>query len=325
MRYYDISLIKQGSSQPFRRWSSNYNGKFDPGALDVEFDMPVAPYGTPLGGQAITIYGVPLADLSQAYNFEGTDIVVNGGMQAGLPLANPKQAGMLLRGQVFQGFGTWQGTDMRLDLIVYPSQYTSDNPGNFVLNWLAGRPLAEALKTTLSIVYPGVPVDINVGSNLVFDSDEHHFCATLEELSQHVGDLTQQAFRQRVEIAFQAGKIIIFDSTYKAKPVQLNFTDLIGQPVWLKRNIVQIKTVMRADLEIGSALKMPTGYLNAPGFAQTSLSAALSDGGGALPSTGRAAAIFQGDFKVNEIRHIGRFRSSSGEDWATIINCVTGD
>lgn len=322
MRYYDVALFSSSgatssAAAPFRRWSSHPNGQYDPAAPQVEFDMPVTAYGAPTGAQAITIHGVPLQDLSQAYKLAGMEVVVTGGMKQGLPLANPSQAGLLLKGQVFQSYGNWQGTDMRLDLVVYPSQYTSDLPGNFVVNWLPGQSLASALKATLSTVYPNIPVSINIGQNLVFDTTEVHFCATLEDLAQYVSNLTASVFKQEVTITLQAGKFVIFDKTYQPSPIQIAFTDLIGQPTWIQPDVMQMKTVMRADLQIGSAITMPQGFQNAPGLITTL--------GSSLPSSIKYQSTFQNNFTVTDLRHLGNYRSPAGEDWATVFNCFAGD
>lgn len=329
-RYYDITLTNPGSSTPVRHWTSHPNGKFDSGALDVEFDMPIAAYDTPTGAMSVTIYGIPLNDISQAHQFAGTEMIVKGGMQKGLPLANPTQAGELLRGQVFQAFGNWEGTDMRLDLIVYPSRYTNENPGNIILKWNAGQTLADALKNTFSVAYPGTPVIFNVGDNLVFSYPETSHAASLEELAQLVSRITHEVFKQKVFITIQAGVIRVFDNTYKPAPIQMNFTDLVGQPTWLSQGIMQIKTVMRADIQVGSIILMPSlRYLgkdqvfpNAPGFTTTYVSSALAPDGGALPSTDKNSGTFKNKFQVSELRHIGSYRSSAGEDWVTVFNCA---
>jgi hypothetical protein len=191
-RYYDIRITPMGSTTASFAWGSHPNGTFDPGAQNVEFDMPVLPYGVPVGGQTITIEGVSLQAISQAQNFAGSNITVRGGMQKGLPLANPNQAGVILSGQIFQSFGNWQGTEQSLSFVVLPAVYTLNNPGNIVLNWKAGQTLAEALKNTFSIAYPNMPVSINIGNNLVLDSDEHHFSSTLDSLADYLGELTDQ-------------------------------------------------------------------------------------------------------------------------------------
>lgn len=316
MRYYDISITPPGASSPSFAWGSHPNGVRDPGAPNVMFDMPVLAYGTPSGGQTITIEGVPLEVLSQAQNFAGSNIVVRGGMQAGLPLANPNQAGVLVAGQIFQSYGNWEGTEMSLDLVIQPAVYSMDTPGNFVLNWSAGQSLADALKATLAIAYPGMPITVNIGSNLVADTNEIHFCSTLDGLANYIGDLTEKSFNgQRVTITIQSGKIVVFDTTFQPSPIQIVFTDLIGQPTWIEPNTMQMKMVMRADLQIGSTIRMPQGLQNVPGQVGTF--------GASLPSSIRYQSAFQNVFQVSEMRHIGNFRSGDSASWASVFNCIT--
>lgn len=316
MRYYDLSITPEGVSTPFRRWTSHPNGSFDPGALDIELDMPLTAYATPVGGQVVTIHGVPLEDLTQAQQFTGMTLTLYGGMKAGLPLANPSQAGLLIKGFITQSYGNWEGTEMTLDLVVYPSKYTTGDPGNFILNWRAKQPLDEALRNSLSIVYPGVPVTINIGTNLVNDHDEIGLYHTLEEFSTIVGAITEHDFQQRVEVAMWGGKIVIYDPTHKPPATQIQFTDLIGQPTWIDKNIMQMKTVMRADLQISGAISMPKGFQNTPGFVNTTQAS--------LPSSMKYQSAFKNDFQIVEMRHIGHFRSSDSADWCTVFNCVTG-
>jgi hypothetical protein len=85
-----------------RTWTSHPNGVFNPSAPDIEFDCQIADYATAPNAFTIAIHGVSLADLSQATQFEGMQLSLQGGMKAGLPLANPLQAGVLVNGQVFQ-------------------------------------------------------------------------------------------------------------------------------------------------------------------------------------------------------------------------------
>lgn len=315
MRYYEISVTPKGGTAPSFAWGSHPGGQFDPGALNVMFDMPVLPYGVPAGGQTISIEGVSLEAISQAQDFAGAQIMIRGGMQKGLPLANPSQAGVLLAGQIFQSFGNWEGTEMALNFVVLPSQYTQEKKGNFILNWKAGQTLAEALRSTLSIAYPGMPISISLGDNLVLDNDDPHFVGTLDELAQHVGDLTEQQFNgQRVTITIQSGKIVVFDTTHKPGPIQLNFTDLIGQPTWVEPQVMQVKTVMRADLQIGAIITMPKGMQNTPGLVTT-----WPD---SLPSSIKYQSAFQNNFQIIELRHIGNFRSADSGDWCTVFNCV---
>ena len=297
-----------------KQWTSYPGGNYDPGALNVEFDMPVLPYGTPSGGQTLTIEGISLQDLTQAQKFAGMNLTMKAGMKAGFPLVTPSQAGTIISGLVFQSFGNWEGTVMTLDLVLYPSIYTPTNQGNLMLIWPQGEKLSDALTHCLQVAYPDLPISMNISSDLVQNHDEHHASTTLEDLATFVGDYTEQNFNGRVEITIQAGKIIVFDKTYTPAPIQLNFNDLIGQPTWIDANTIQIKTVMRADLQIGSVITMPKGLQNAPGFITTT-SASLS-------SQIKYKSTFQNNFVVIELRQIGNFRASDAASWATVFNCV---
>ena len=316
MRYYDLTITPEGSTTPFRRWTSHPNGVFDPGALNIGFDMPVLPYGTPAGGQSFSIEGISLEDLNQAQQFAGMTLKLSAGMKApGLPLINPSQAGEILTGYIFQSFGNWEGTEMTLDFVLYPSIYTDKNPGNFTLIWPQGEKLSDALLHCLQVPYPNIPISINISADYVNSYDIHHIGATLEDLASFVGDFTDKAFQNRVEIAIQRGKITAYDQTYTPNPVQLNFTDFVGQPTWIEPNIIQIKTVLRADLSLGDIVKMPEGLQNAPGVITTT--------GASLPSSIKYKSTFSNTFTITEVRQIGNFRSSDSANWVTVINCVT--
>lgn len=314
MRYYDIALTPKGSTTPISVWSSHPNGVYDPAAANIDFDMPVLPYGIPAGGQSITIEGVSLDMISQAKQLADMNLTIKAGMQKGLPLANPSQAGVIIAGNIFQAFGNWEGTEMSLDFVLFPAVYDYDNPGNFSFSWKAGQSLSDALKATLSVVYPDLPISITIGSNLVLNNDEVHVCRTLDEFAGYIGDLTEGAFTQRVSITIQAGKIVIYDKTYQPSPVQLVFTDLIGQPTWIEPQLMQMKTVMRADLQLGSIVTMPQGMQNEPGFVNTTAAS--------LPSSLKYQSSFQNNFLITELRQVGNYRSSDASSWSTIFNCT---
>jgi len=315
MRFYDIAITPPSGGKPSLTFQSHPQGQFNASALDIEFDLPVTQAGIPIGGQTITIHGISLDNLSQAQQFAGQNLTMKGGMQAGLPLNNPAQAGLIVQAQIFQSYANWVGTDMTLDFMLYAPIYTTDNPGNLVLDWQPGMSLATALKNTFSVAYPNIPVQMNIGDQYVPSTGRPHFAGTLDEMAQYVADTTQGLFKQTVHIALQTGQLLVYDTTtYKPSPVQLVFTDLIGQPTWVDKAVMQIKTVMRADLQIGSLLRMPQGMQNVPGFVTTTLAS--------YPSSMKYQSTFQGQFRVIALRHLGHFRSSDAGDWCTVFNCV---
>lgn len=314
MRFYELTLTPQGQTAPVRTWTSHPNGILDPGALQIEYDALVGPYGTPTGASTVTLRGISLKDLTEPNQFAGMTLELKAGMKAGLPLANPAQAGSILKGQVFQCFGNWEGVEQTLDFVVIPGTYTVDNQGDFVLYWTSGSTLSDALQRTFATAYPGMPVDMAISGDLVQNFDEIHVCGTLDQLSQVVGDITEAVFDNRVTIGIQAGRLVVYDSTYSPSPIQLAFTDFVGQPTWLGVNTIQLKLVARADLRMGAIVKMPQGYQNLPGFVTMTASA--------YPSQIKYQTTFQNSLIVQELRQIGNFRSNDAAQWATIVNCL---
>lgn len=314
-RYYSLTLAAQGSTTPTRTWTSHPNGTYDPGALQIEYDALIGPYGTPSGASTVTVRGIPLQDLSQTQQFAGMTLELKAGMAApGLPLISPSQAGSILKGTVFQSFGNWEGEEQTLDFVVIPGVYTASNPGNILLDWSAGEQLSAALTQTFSIAYPGTQVLMNISNDLVQNHDEPHICGTLDQLAQVVGDITEGIFDNRVTIGIQAGKIVVFDTKYKSSPIQLNFNDFVGQPTWIGVNTIQVKMVARADLQMGAMVRMPQGLQNAPGVIATTAASS--------PSTVKYQTAFQNNFIVQELRQIGNFRSADARQWTTIANCL---
>jgi len=318
MRYYDVTITQQGSSTPFRQWTSypnGINGAFNPGALNINFDMPIFSAGNEGGGVTISIEGISIQDLNQAQRFAGMQLVIKGGMGKGLPLVNPSQAGVLFAGEIQKSWGNWEGTEQTLDFVVLPgAAYTTADPGNFVLNWQAGQPLSEALQQTLSIAYPGMPVNMNISDSLVNAYNCPHFCSTFDQLGAFIQEFAHHNFDNPVLMTHQGGSINVFDGTYQPSPIQLAFTDFIGQPTWIDQAQLQIKTVLRADIALGGQVMMPQGLQNAPGI--------VTQSSQAMPGALKYKSTFEGIFGVIAVRHIGEFRSSDAANWCTVINCI---
>lgn len=318
MRYYDLAVTPASGGTP-KRWTSYPSGNFDPAALNVLFDIPIATYATPIGMQTITVEGIKLSDISEAQQYAGQTLTLKAGMLGGLPLETPSQAGLITQGFIFQSFGNWIGTDMTLDFVVLPSVNTRSNPGNYTLNWQKGKSLQSALQNTLTgLIKPrggtALPVSIHISGSYVNNHHVVHTAKTLEGLAAIVHTLTQYDTNGPVHITIQRGTVFVFDSTYQPAPVQIQFNDLIGQPTWVNVNTMQIKTVLRSDLQIGSIIQMPQGYQNEPGFVTVTQSA--------LPSSLRYKSTFTRQFQVIQVRQIGNFRSSDSGEWATLFNCI---
>ncbi len=163
----------------------------DPGALNVLIDAFVYHADSPTQQAVVQIWGVDRADLSQSSNFTGCIIEVSAGFQRGLPLNNPAQAGVILKGQIIQAFGNWAGTDMTLDFVVVTAGSTADNPVNISFDWQAGMSLNTALATTFTTAFPGLAQDIQISDKLVLTHDEVGIYDSLVPFAQTLRDITR--------------------------------------------------------------------------------------------------------------------------------------
>lgn len=305
MRYYKIDV---GG----KLFESYVAGKNLPGALDVEFDIPVFPFAVPSGAAYVKVWGVSIKDIEQASDLNGKDVSVFGGFQKGLPLANPAQAGLLVKGSIFQAFGNWVGTEQSLDLIIYPKVGTDADPKNFVLDWKKGQKLSEAVKATLSTAFPEYAVELDIDDSLVLPADETHAVGTLTQFAEYVKGVSREIVGgdyQGVDLTIRDGKLIGYDGTGAKDPKEIAFRDMIGQPTWIDPLSVQVKFPMRADLAIGDYVKFPPALVTtAPGTTSPFVN---------------AKSTFQGTFQIGQVRHVGHFRQPTAEAWVTIVNAYS--
>lgn len=314
MRYYQI-FISTDDGELVKSWISYGGNSTIPGALNVVLDFPTYNYAAPQGACALQIWGIGLDDIKQASNFNNLIIQVYGGMQKGLPLANPKQNGLLLSGRIFQCFGNWQGTEQNLNFVIYPGgDLGSPNaPANLCLNWRAGTELSVAVDQALAAAFPLLRRLVSATPGLVRADDRVTFYNSVQELATYVKQASiaiKGAPYQGLDITVVDNRFLIYDegSTVngisEANPKQIAFIDLIGQPTWYGFAQVSFKCVMRADLSMGDFVQMPPAQYTTQAQSYSQF---------------RNKSGFQGTFRVNTVRHIGNFRQSDGNSWVTVI------
>lgn len=318
MRYYDIQLT-DSSGNSTDEWTSYVGGQTDPGALNVELDIPVVGQATPMGGATIRIWNVDVESIGQSNNYVNKNIKVFGGMQAGLPLANPAQAGLLVQGYVFQAFGNWIGTDQTLDLVIQPGSAPSSGPTintpppprNLVLNWQQGMTLATALQNMLKTAYPTLSLNIQLNANLIQQRTEVGIFQNLRQLGAYI----RQKSKSLISQSTYAGADCFIDGTtiqvqdgsqQNGQTIQIAFQDLIGQPTWVDPLTIQFKCPMRADLHVNNKIMMPPA--NIINTQQSSF------------SNINQSAVFQGGFTISRIRHVGNYRQSDAASWVSVID-----
>lgn len=311
-RFYDITI-----------GDKRYDGS-GPNALQVELAISQASAGVTNVGSMVRIWGVPLSDISQSNDLYGKQVVVKGGMRAGLPLANPAQAGVLGGGMVSRAFGNWVGTEQTLDVIFSGTTPAAASGGqdpktptaNLVLNWKKGSALEGPLRQALQTAYPGFRVVVDV-ARLVAPSDQVGFHGNVEQFSHYLRRYTQMlggAGSNGVGVVVKNGTVTASDGSKASGRKTLAYTDLVGQPTWIDQDTISIKMVMRGDLNVLDVVTLPrTLVTNTPGGGAS---------GGADGSL-KSDLTFQGDFTIKTLNHVGNSRQPSAEAWVTVVEAYT--
>lgn len=334
MRYYEINIFD--GDQLIKTYSSLKNGTYNPGALMVEFDIMRFGESTPAGETRLTIWGIGPVEMQQArQNLYGKRIQVFAGMSQGLPLAGKWDKKLAIEGTIFQVFGNWQGTELRLDFIIVAGPINTTTRGQMVplqltMPWSMGQKLSVAL-TQCFMRIGGYTSNISISDRLILNYDRPMFCGSLTELAKNLRDFSLSRIKDPgytgIEIAVVNGKVIrVWDNDYtnhpdqsskvsatarSKNPVQIKFTDLIGQPTWISFGIVSVVCVMRADLQTGDHILMPEKarpMIQASSYSQF-----------------RDDSAFNGEFVVQSVRLLGNSRQPTAESWITVIEAYPAE
>lgn len=341
MRYYKVVITNPKNGQVVipksstlgvldATYTSYANNKTLRGALNMELDVFVVPSGVPsyAGGSFLRMWGISLEEITQSHDLNNFNIAVYGGMQRGLPLANPNQAGLLFSGNIYQSFGNWIGTEQTLDFIMVAGTATPDadggtgtiaDPKNIIHKWKKGTKLKDAIEQTLNTGFPTYSTDIHISDDLVYTEDDIGYYQTIEQYAQYIQNVSERIIGgpnyHGVYIFLQEDTFHVFDGTVAGSvtnpsglPLQIDFKDMIGQPTWIGPGEMQVKFVMRADIRVGDFIKMPPALVTTTSAAQSSQLDLQS--------------AFKGQFLVNRLRHVGNFRQPDAASWATIIDAT---
>lgn len=345
MRYYDIQIDPVSAATDDRYGEMSVSGKKglrfqthprglqatpDMGALHVLMDIPVSTFDVPNGSAYLEIRGVDIATINQASNLQGAQVTIQGGMGKGLPLAKPEQAGGLISGSVYRAYGNWLNTDMSLNLLIQPfaEPQTGTTYPPFVWNWKTGQKIQDAINYTVSSAMPGYTVDTSgIKSSLVAQSD---MAGAYSDITAWAAQLVSDSVHANPASGYRgvrfyvSGKTFFFYDTADAtSPKLIQFNDMIGQPTWLgpfPYPQIMLQTVMRGDISVGDVIRMPA-------FNQSGANQNLTGYGTIAPSsqditTPKGRSLFQGNFEVTSVRHIGDSRNPDGAGWVTVFEAV---
>jgi len=312
MRAYNLIISDSKTGKVVRNYSSFLsNGSYNTAALTLELNVPLYAMASPMGMAMMKIWGISLQDIGQASDLNGQTIRLYAGMASGLPLANPAQYGLILEGTIYQAFGNWQGTNQTLDIIAYTYSGTASQPANLTLNWKKGVHLGTAIANTLATAFPTMKAIVNISPNIILSHDEPGYYSTLTQFAEYIKGVSQTIIGgsySGVDMCIKNNQIIVYDGTSKTSPLQINFVDLIGQPTWIGPQQINVRSVLRSDINVGDYIKMPTGSVTT--ITQSS------------QSQYRNKSAFQSTFQVVRILHAGNSRQADANSWITSIDSV---
>lgn len=327
MRFYDISITNQdgnivlidNTKMHFTSYIDGFlGGVTNPGALNVEMDIPIVTEDVPAGDAYIKIWGIDLNTLNKASNLNFKNISISGGMKKGLPLANlqanaqPIRNGILFQGSILQAFGNWQGNEQTLDLIVTTRLTAKPTDAPKVQKLIVFQckekgSIQDSITKALSDA--GISSTVQINSKLVASDFMAAKYETVDRFAQDINTITKNIIKDATYIGVKTiktdkGYLCTDNSTKGTNPIQIAFTDLIGQPTWLDFNTVQLKCVMRSDIKVGDTITMPQSNVIQGRFFSP-----------------KENISYTGTAWVSQVRHIGNFRQADSNSWVTLINC----
>lgn len=322
MRYYRIEIadengnsIADGDGNPIGPWDTTDNPS---GALNVVFDAQTLGQDLNYSGTTVSIYGLPLSFLSQSVNLLKAQFTMYAGFQAGLPLANPAQSGMIIQGVTYKAYGNWEGINQTLNLIVDQSAafVLDGRPVSLIMSGKKGELLSDVLARSLNTsLNSGVSeekkreISVNISDAFVLHEDWNSPYKNIFSLSQFLKRLFPDGLTSEqysgIQLVCQKGRIDIFDGTHANEPIPILAHELIGQPTWVERLRVSFKTPMRADLQVGDIITLPLDVLSVLAVNNS------------LWRLNKNTVNFTGTFQILSMRHIGEYRNPSGDAWVT--------
>jgi hypothetical protein len=348
MRYYKIEFSNPLGGFPSNVpavFESHANGIYNPGCLEIEFDIANVYANMSIPATHLRIHNVPVAFLKNARSYNGMNITLSGGFkpanpnyQSKMPLENPALSGVLGQGVVNTCFGNWLGTNLVLDFLIWPSPTLGSNdlvrsPNNgsgtvyqYNFEWTSGSLLNALTQMFSKLGFSMVP-DLKIDT--VFDKPPTNgfkasyttfgeMAAAILSMSISVRDpstysnsANQGVYQEYrgVWIGFKGPNILVYDGTQKIGAVQLKDEEFIGQPTFVTADgIVQSVHPMRNDILLGYDIQYPQniptiiGPQYTPSGREYSLNASSST------------------LRVQQVRHVGKFRGTSATSWATYVN-----
>jgi hypothetical protein len=314
MRYYDIEITDAKTGEVKLAINTKNNV-----GLHIELNAVVT--GMSESGTAtLKIFNLPIKFFTRQFDFVGKLIKIKGGMNKGLPLANPSQQGVLVFGYIQFCIGERERGVTFLMFNITPSAFTPKTPKNFVLKWEKGQKLSDALRNTFTNA--GLIANqytINLADKWVATKTDAVGFTSETQFSRFLGE----ASKLEMIMYFDTGSqryIVTDGSEVKKKTKVISLRDLIGQPIWNSgsgssisiNGTVSIPVTLRGDLQWQDIIDVVDPQVTKSGQGTATIS---------LPNSARVG--FSGKFVMFQQTHIANYAIPGGDNWVTVIEATT--
>ncbi|MHA1063410.1 hypothetical protein ACR9GP_05810 [Enterobacter ludwigii] len=315
-------------------WHSHQQERPLTGALDIEFDIQTLGAGM-MAAQSSTlvIRGLPVSVVKQSVNLSECICTLNAGFgSTGLPLATAQSVhyGLILKGQIYTPYASWQGVNQSLNLGLINHAPVLSLTGILRMDGKRGEKLGDMILRNMKDAYPGKRVVMSIADNLILP--ENISSAEYDNMgaySMAIGSLSRGIMNDLkypgIQVYMQKDFIAVSDLLYPLAGVTHNIAleALIGQPTWEGFNSISVKVPLRSDINVGEGLRIASRTDCNIYTPYGGLGTLLTTNGGAAMVARMQDTTFSGEFIVSGIRHVGAFRNPSADAWVTIITLTT--
>lgn len=299
------------------------NGQMDRGALNVVFNITLSYlHESSLGASFVEIQGVPLSLLNQANNLMGKYVRILGGMTKGY-VVEKDTYGVLLEGIITEPYGNWAGTNQSLSFFLGPTRVVM-NP-DITVSWKKGQKLSDAIRLALANQFKNAKIEMDITNDQQCLLDQGAVYHGLINFANAINMMQRTGKNDKPIVIYESGgTIYVTDNTDDrfGKRIQLKAADLIGQPVWSDNSNITVELLMRSDIYVNDIINFPkeAHYF---GLIKPADHGSPFNFNRGINANQKNNVIFQGDFLVTSIQHIGNYKSPASNEWITFLTLAS--